>query len=78
MTYNILDVLACNDVYFVPVVNLDGYHFISKMWADTGSFTPVRKNLRYSGKACDIENIGTDLNRNYGFAFGYNDEGSSS
>jgi len=28
----ILDVLACHDVYFIPVVNLDGYHFISKIW----------------------------------------------
>jgi len=77
---SLLDTLSCHDIYFIPVVNLDGYHFISKSWIDTDIFNFVRKNMKIHMEPimCHIYDLGVDLNRNYGFAFGYDEEGSSS
>ena len=59
------------EIYFVPVVNPDGYVY-NQTTNPTGGGT-WRKNRRPNG----IFN-GVDLNRNYGYAFAYNEIGSSS
>lgn len=55
-------------IYFVPVMNPDGYEFIAgggdRMW---------RKNRRPNADG----SIGVDLNRNYPFKWGYDDVNSS-
>jgi len=54
-------------IYIVPLINPDGLEFsihTYRMW---------RKNRRNNGNL----SWGVDLNRNYGFMWGYDDEGSS-
>ncbi|XP_072047991.1 carboxypeptidase B-like [Amphiura filiformis] len=49
------------DIYIVPLLNVDGYHYTwtqDRMWRKTRSVTP--------GNRCP----GTDLNRNYGYKWG--------
>ena len=59
------------EIYFVPVVNPDGYVY-NQTQNPTGGGT-WRKNRRDNGLT-----TGVDLNRNYGYAFGYDELGSSS
>ncbi len=59
------------DINFVPVVNPDGYVY-NEQQNPTGGGT-WRKNRRQVGLF-----YGVDLNRNYGYAFGYDEIGSSS
>jgi hypothetical protein len=59
------------EIYFVPVVNPDGYEY-NYSTNPTGGGT-WRKNRRNNGLT-----TGVDLNRNYGVAFGYDEVGSSS
>lgn len=59
------------EMYFVPVVNVDGYQYnISTAPGGGGMW---RKNRRNNGDG----SVGIDLNRNYGYAWGYDDDGSS-
>jgi hypothetical protein len=72
--------LKYNAVYFIPVVNLDGFHEIQKLYQTTHKLEFVRKNMseaRSKGCKDKIEGIGVDLNRNYDFAFGIDEKGSS-
>lgn len=61
---------------------MDGYRYISEMYAKTGILVYKRKNqnLAYqtSVNQCSEEDGGVDLNRNYAWAFGDSLEGSSS
>lgn len=59
------------EMYFVPVVNVDGYAYNISTVPNGGGMW--RKNRRNSGGG----NWGIDLNRNYGYMWGYDDEGSS-
>lgn len=59
------------ELYFVPVVNPDGYVYNQTQNPNGGG--TWRKNRRPNG----LFN-GVDLNRNYAYAFGYNEIGSSS
>jgi len=54
------------EMWFVPVVNPDGYENNYNTWLQTGAFGLQRKN-----------NNGVDLNRNFGYAWGYDNIGSS-
>jgi len=58
------------ELYFVPLVNPDGYYYNEQTDPNGGGFW--RKNRRVSGGGC----FGVDLNRNYSFGWGY-DSGSS-
>lgn len=58
------------EIYFIPVVNPDGYVY-NETQNPAGGGT-WRKNRRYN----DILSYGVDLNRNYGYAWGYDDIGS--
>ncbi|HLT46695.1 MAG TPA: M14 family zinc carboxypeptidase [Rubricoccaceae bacterium] len=58
-------------LFFVPVVNPDGYVFNETTDPDGGGMW--RKNLRDNGDG----SFGVDVNRNYGYEWGYDDVGSS-
>ncbi len=59
------------EMYFVPIFNVDGYqHNIN---TDPNGGGMWRKNRRNNGDG----SFGIDVNRNYGFFWGYDDEGSS-
>jgi len=58
------------ELWFVPVVNPDGYQYnVDYQWPG-GMW---RKNRRDNGDGT----FGVDLNRNWGYMWGYDDEGSS-
>jgi hypothetical protein len=59
------------EMYFVPCVNPDGY--IRNQTTNPNGGGQWRKNLRNNGDG----SFGVDLNRNFGFMWGYDDIGSS-
>jgi hypothetical protein len=59
------------ELYFVPVVNPDGYTYNEQISPNGGGMW--RKNRRNSGGGI----YGIDLNRNYGYNWGYDNIGSS-
>ena len=59
------------ELYFVPIVNPDGYLFNEQSNPAGGGFW--RKNRR----ANDDGSFGVDLNRNYGYEWAFDDDGSS-
>ncbi|MFK7933547.1 MAG: M14 family zinc carboxypeptidase [Saprospiraceae bacterium] len=59
------------EMYFVPVVNPDGYVYNETTNPNGGGFW--RKNRRNNGDGTD----GVDLNRNYGYEWGFDNSGSS-
>jgi carboxypeptidase T len=66
------------ELWFVPIVNPDGYVRNQNTWTSTGSFGLWRKNLRNNdSNPSTTSKDGVDLNRNFGFAWGYDDVGSS-
>ncbi|HSN50871.1 MAG TPA: M14 family zinc carboxypeptidase, partial [Bacteroidales bacterium] len=58
------------ELYFVPVVNVDGYEYNYTTFPNGGG--DWRKNRRDNGGS-----FGIDLNRNFGYMWGYDDIGSS-
>lgn len=59
------------ELYFVPCANPDGY--IYNQYTDPAGGGMWRKNRRNNGDG----SYGVDLNRNFGFMWGYDDNGSS-
>jgi hypothetical protein len=59
------------ELWFVPIMNPDGYEYNRS--TDPGGGGMYRKNRR----DCGGGNWGVDLNRNWGYMWGYDDEGSS-
>jgi carboxypeptidase T len=59
------------ELYFVPAVNPDGYIYNQNTFPDGGGMW--RKNMRQNGNG----STGVDLNRNFGYNWGYNNFGSS-
>jgi hypothetical protein len=65
-------------LWFVPVVNPDGYAINESIYVETSDFGFWRKNARDNNENGVIDNDdGVDLNRNYGYMWGYDDTGSS-
>ncbi|HET9325750.1 MAG TPA: M14 family zinc carboxypeptidase [Candidatus Eisenbacteria bacterium] len=68
-------------LYFVPVVNPDGYRINQDYYFASGgvAFSYHRKNARDTNGngLVDRGTDGVDLNRNYGFQWAFNDTGSS-
>ena len=65
-------------IYVVPVVNPDGYEYNRRIKDSTGTFGLWRKNLRdNNANHVTDANDGVDINRNYGYQWGYNNTGSS-
>lgn len=75
------ELLSTTTIYFIPIVNIDGYKLNSETYEKEQSTANcfVRKN-RHENKTikCKKQELGVDLNRNYGLAFAYDDHGSSS
>lgn len=59
------------EMYFIPAVNPDGYEYNKSQYPNGGGMW--RKNRTNNGDGT----FGIDLNRNYGFMWGYDDTGSS-
>src|SRR5690606_8892087 len=59
------------ELFFSTVVNPDGYYYDEVIEPDGGGLW--RKNRRNNGDG----SYGIDLNRNFGYQWGYDDEGSS-
>ena len=59
------------EMYFIPVMNPDGYEYNHTTYPSGGGIW--RKNRRDNGGG----EYGVDLNRNWGFRWGYDDIGSS-
>ncbi|MCD4735793.1 MAG: immune inhibitor A [Bacteroidales bacterium] len=69
---NLIEYLVDNtEMYFVLVVNPDGYVYNETTNPNGGGMW--RKNRRDNGNGC----WGVDPNRNYGYKWGYNNQGSS-
>jgi carboxypeptidase T len=64
-------IIENTELYFVPCINPDGYVFNETTNPDGGGLW--RKNRRDNGNG----QYGVDLNRNYGYQWGYNNQGSS-
>ena len=74
---HILTSLKLNkEIWFIPVLNVDGLAGISEEYSKTRKILEIRKNLHPS--SCPKEKMGIDLNRNYGYQWGYDNTGSSS
>ena len=63
------------EIWFVPVLNVDGLFEICEHYNQTKEILEIRKNIRPSG--CSITEEGIDLNRNYGYKWGFSNTGSS-
>eukprot|EP01017_Pseudomicrothorax_dubius_P042157 TRINITY_DN6840_c0_g2_i1.p1 TRINITY_DN6840_c0_g2~~TRINITY_DN6840_c0_g2_i1.p1 ORF type:complete len:463 (+),score=79.47 TRINITY_DN6840_c0_g2_i1:128-1516(+) len=72
-----IDLMRHTIAWFVPAVNLDGFSKINQIYKATKQLALVRKNRHVYSSACDEESVGVDINRNYGYKFGYDDQGSS-
>lgn len=59
------------ELYFIPVINPDGYIYNEQISPEGGGMW--RKNRRNNGNGV----FGVDLNRNFGYLWGYDDFGSS-
>lgn len=64
-------VVNSTEMYFIPCINPDGYVYNEDNYPNGGGMW--RKNRRDNGNG----SYGVDLNRNYGFKWGYDDSGSS-
>ena len=72
--------LSSTNIYFIPIVNIDTYKYNSEMYFKTFNTRRMmaRKNRReIKTKKCREEDFGVDLNRNYDYDFGKDNEGSS-
>jgi len=67
----VTDLVDNREMWFVTVVNPDGYYYNEATYPGGGGMW--RKNRRDNGDG----SFGVDLNRNYGYQWGYDDEGSS-
>lgn len=65
--FYIVELLSQIDIYFVPVVNIDGLEEISKQYTLTNQLSYIRKNRNFNkdNNLCLFHNSGVDINRNY-------------
>ncbi len=61
------------EIWIVPIVNPDGYVYVQNNHGNPDSGTWWRKNRRNNGDGT----FGVDINRNYGYLWGYDNVGSS-
>lgn len=67
----IQDLVNSTEMYFIPILNVDGYAY--NIQTDPNGGGMWRKNRLPNGDG----SYGIDLNRNYGYYWGYDDDGSS-
>lgn len=78
----IKEMIYSSEMYFIPILNLDGYFQNNKIFEAYGDLEKCmqRKNTNIGSRTifCSKEiDYGVDLNRNYGFKFNYDQEGAS-
>lgn len=71
----VTDIVDNRELFFVLVVNTDGYYW--NEFTDPAGGGMWRKNRKYLGVDEYGDQWGVDLNRNYGFQWGFDDYGSS-
>jgi hypothetical protein len=80
------ELLPLVNVYFIPMINVDGYILNNENYFQQRSNYMIRKNRNADSKLfyqCkdsedfDRKSVGVDLNRNYGYKFGHDNRGSS-
>jgi carboxypeptidase T len=69
----VTSIINNSELYFIPCVNPDGYLRNTTTYPNGGGMW--RKNGYKNSNGLEV---GVDLNRNYGFKWGYDNEGSSS
>ena len=74
---NIASLLKMHNLYFLPFVNVDGYYKIFDTYYLKNKHYPMIRKNRHDEGGCSDSSLGVDLNRNYGYRFGYDDRGSS-
>lgn len=67
--------LHSHTIFFLPVINLDSVTQIHEDFKVHGQFSYLRKNQREM--QCPEEKGGVDLNRNFGYKWAHDSEGSS-
>ncbi len=67
----IQDLVNSRELYFVPCINPDGYVYNQFINPEGGGLWRKNRKIHEDG------NVGVDLNRNYGYEWGYSDTGSS-
>ena len=67
------NIIDNRELWFVPIVNPDGYEYNRSIAPNGGGMQ--RKNMR---ETCNGSADGIDPNRNYGYMWGLDDQGSSS
>jgi hypothetical protein len=65
------------ELYFVPVVNPDGYVYNEQIFPEGGGMWRKNKSDNNENQIFDPDFDGVDLNRNFGYNWGYDDKGSS-
>ncbi len=65
------------EMYFVPMVNPDGYVYNQTTNPNGGGLWRKNKKDNDGNGAFSEDEDGVDLNRNYGFEWGFDDDGSS-
>ena len=66
---NVTALLNNRELWFISMVNPDGYEFNTNYFDNDSSYGLHRKNMNDT-ESCSNGNIGVDLNRNYGINFG--------
>ena len=87
---SVQDLLNSVNIYLIPIINVDGYIVnVENFFKFNGDYTKcmVRKNRQTEPQdifnKCSVKEnfrevtVGVDLNRNYDYMFGYDNEGSS-
>jgi murein tripeptide amidase MpaA len=66
-------------IVFIPLVNVDGFVYISDFYDEHKNWSYIRKNrnVQEEMQYCQDELQGVDLNRNYAFEFALDRMGSS-
>ena len=75
---SVTDLVDSRDLYFIPLVNPDGYEINWQYYLNQKSFGLWRKNARDNNGDSKLDAYdGVDINRNFGFKWGFDDTGSS-
>jgi hypothetical protein len=74
----VTDIVNDREIWLIPCHNPDGYLYNEQLWEESNPdrrvFGMWRKNRRHN----EDGSYGVDLNRNWGYMWGYDNEGSSS
>lgn len=72
-----VQLLNDNIMCFMPAFNVDGYLAIEKYYKEFSKFVKIRKNRNPTSNCPRTQDIGVDLNRNYGYGWDVPGDGSS-